>query len=78
MTFFDHIDAFDRLHDLIKRRATGTPIQLAAKFNVSVGTIKNMIATLRDKNFPVAYSREDETYYYEYEIEAIIFRIKPK
>jgi predicted DNA-binding transcriptional regulator YafY len=78
MTFFEHIQAFDRLHDLIKRGATGTPAQLAAKFNVSVGTIKNMITTLRDKGFPIAYSREDETYYYEYEIEVVIFRIKSK
>ena len=78
MTFFDHIDAFDRLHDLIKRRATGTPKQLAAKFNVSIGTIKNRITTLRDKNFPIAYSREDATYYYAYEIEVVIFQIKPK
>jgi predicted DNA-binding transcriptional regulator YafY len=78
MTFIEHIQAFDRLHDLIRRGATGTPAQLAAKFNVSVGTIKNMITTLRDEGFPIAYSREDETYYYEYEIEVVIFRIKSK
>lgn len=78
MTFFEHIHAFDRLHDLIRLRATGTPTQLAAKFKVSVGSIKNMITTLRNEGFPIAYSREDETYYYEYEIEVVIFRIKTK
>jgi predicted DNA-binding transcriptional regulator YafY len=78
MTFFEHIQAFDRLHDLIRRRATGTPTQLAVKFKVSVGTIKNMITILRNEGFPIAYSREDETYYYEYEIEVVIFRVKSK
>ena len=78
MTFNEQIQALERLHDLIKRKGTGTPEQLAEKFNVSVGTIKNLLKILRDKDFPIAYCRDRKTYYYEREIELIVFKAEPK
>ena len=76
MTFMEQIEALERLHELIKRKATGTPEQLANKFGVSVGTIKNMINTLKNKGLPVRYCRDRETYYYEHEVELWLFVIK--
>ena len=70
--------ALERLHLLISRKATGSPEKLTAKFEVSLGTINNMIKTLRLKGLPILYDRERETYYYEYEMEIIIFSVKPK
>ena len=78
MTFNEQIQALERLHDLIKRKGTGTPEQLAEKFNVSVGTIKNLLKILKDKDFPIAYCRDRKTYYYEREIELIVFKAEPK
>ncbi len=78
MTFMEQIEALERLHELIKRKATGTPEQLAEKFDVSLGTIHNFIKTLRSKDLPIAYCRERQTYYYEYEVEVIVFQIKTK
>ena len=49
MTFNEQMEVLERLHLLIKRKATGTPEQLAEKFNVSLGTINNLIKILRDK-----------------------------
>jgi HTH domain len=78
MTFMQQIEAIERFHLLIKRKATGTPEQLAERFNVSLGTINNFIKILRSKNLPVLYCRERQTYYYEYEVEVIVFQIKTK
>ena len=36
MTFMEQITALEHLHELIKRKATGTPEQLAEKFGVSL------------------------------------------
>lgn len=76
MKFDKQMDAIDRLHNLIKRKATGTPEQLSEKFEVSVGTIKNWINILKDRNLPVKYCRDKQTYYYEYEVELRIFWVK--
>ena len=78
MTFFEHFEALERLHSLIKRKATGTPEHLAELFKVSVSTIKNLLRDLKDKNLPVCYCRERETYYYEYDVDVIFFKIVSK
>ena len=78
MTFMEQIQALERLHELIKRKATGTPEQLSERFGVSLGTIHNLIKTLRSKDLPILYCRERQTYYYEYEVDIIVFQIKTK
>jgi hypothetical protein len=78
MTFTEHVFALERLNDLIRRKATGTPEQLAVKFGVSVGTIKNLLKILKDRNLPVCYCRERQTYYYEYEVEVRLFWVNAK
>ncbi|MEN9611834.1 MAG: hypothetical protein RLZZ628_2648 [Bacteroidota bacterium] len=78
MSFMEQIEALERLHHLIKRKATGTPEQLAARFQVSIGTIKNLIKILKHKDLPIAYCRDTQTYYYECELEVYFFSIKIK
>jgi predicted DNA-binding transcriptional regulator YafY len=78
MTFIKQLEVLERLHLLIKRKATGTPEQLASRFNVSLGTIYNLIKILRNRNLPIAFCRERQTYYYEYDVEITIFHIKTK
>jgi predicted DNA-binding transcriptional regulator YafY len=78
MTFSEQLEVLERLHLLIKRKGTGTPEQLAKRFNVSLGTIYNLIKMLRNKNLPLVYCREKQTYYYDCDVEIIIFHIKTK
>jgi hypothetical protein len=78
MTFIEQVDALERLHNLIRLKATGTPEQLAERFNVSLGTINNWLKILRRKDLPVLYCRFRETYYYEYEVEVFLFVVKTK
>jgi hypothetical protein len=78
MTFMEHVAALERLHELIRLKATGTPEQLASRFGVSLGTINNLLKILRGKGLPVLYCRFRETYYYEFEVEVFLFVVKSK
>jgi hypothetical protein len=78
MTFMEQMEALERLHLLIQRKGTGTPEKLAERFGVSLGTINNWIKTLRHKQLPVAYCRERQTYYYEYDVDVFLFVVKAK
>jgi hypothetical protein len=48
---------------------------LAERFEVSVGTIKNWLKILRDKNLPILYCRDRQTYYYAQDVEVRFFWI---
>jgi DeoR/GlpR family transcriptional regulator of sugar metabolism len=78
MTFMEQIEALERLHSLIRRKATGTPEELAERFNVSVGTIKNLLRILKDKELPISYCRNKQTYYYDYDVDVRLFVIDTK
>ena len=78
MTLDEQEDAILRLNDLIRRKQTGTPEKLAEKFGVSDRTMDNLIKTMKNKGFPIAYCRNRQTYHYKYEIEVIAFQVKPK
>jgi hypothetical protein len=75
MNYEKTFDNFDRLHHLIKKKGTGTPKHLSEKFKVALGTVNNWIKLLRNKGLPIVYCRKAQTYYYEYEVEVIIFRV---
>ena len=67
MDIFDDKDKLLRLDQLIRLKATGTPKQLAKKFEVSERTIKRVIKKLREKfDCPISYSKIRKSYYYEY------------
>jgi predicted DNA-binding transcriptional regulator YafY len=78
MSFIEQLEALERLHLLIKRKATGTPEELAQLFQVSYSTIKNLLRILRHKGFPISYCRHQQTYYYDYEVEVSFFMVKPQ
>ncbi|OAV43229.1 HTH domain-containing protein [Lewinella sp. 4G2] len=54
-----------RLHKLISRGATGSPVELARKMGVSRATIFRMLAMLKDSGAPIAYCKNQQRYYYE-------------
>jgi Mn-dependent DtxR family transcriptional regulator len=76
MTFMEQLEALERLHLLIQRKATGTPGQLAERLNVCPRTIRNLIQILKHKDLSVHYSRDLQTYYYESDVEVLFFYIK--
>jgi predicted DNA-binding transcriptional regulator YafY len=58
-------DHFNRLHDLVKRRATGSLDTLAEKFGVGRSTMSRYIEDFKmEFDPPLAYERIGHTYYY--------------
>ena len=56
-----------RLDDLIRRKATGSPDQLAYKLDVSRRTVFRLIDFLRNFGAPIAYCGVKQRYYYREE-----------
>lgn len=78
MKVFMYIDRINRLHQLIKRKATGTPETLAEKLNLSVSRVHQIIEELKIMEVPIAYSRTMKSYYYTDAYEVVIdVQLKP-
>jgi predicted DNA-binding transcriptional regulator YafY len=59
------IETVRRVDDLIQRKATGTPAEMAARLGCSERTWYNFLDQLRnDYQFPIAYCRNRQCYYY--------------
>ena len=58
-------DNINRLHDLVKRKATGSLDTLAEKFGVGRSTMSRYIEEFKmEYDPPMAYDRLKHTYYY--------------
>lgn len=69
MTFKEQLSLTLRIHSLIKRRATGTPEQLARRLNVSRATVFRKINELKSLDAPVLYCKNRQSYFYECQFE---------
>ena len=69
MTLIEKIHRINRLHDLIKRKATGTPKELARKFEVSERCAYRMIEELRSMNLDIVYCRSINSYKYKTQVD---------
>lgn len=56
-----------RIDTLIKRKATGTPIEFAQKMNLSRSGLYRYMEDLKSLDAPVKYSKYRQCYYYEQE-----------
>ena len=63
----------ERIHQLIRMKATGTPSQLAQRIGVSERNLYRIINDMREDGFPILYNRDRGRYYYEKEV---VFEIK--
>ncbi len=55
----------DRIDSLIRRRATGTPDDMAEKLGISRSTWFSHLRLLTNElSFPIEYDSEKQTYYY--------------
>lgn len=65
MKMHDQRDLINRLHDLVKRKATGSLDTLAEKFGVGKSTMSRYIEEFKEEfEPPLAYDRTGHTYYY--------------
>ncbi|MEZ4994213.1 MAG: HTH domain-containing protein [Saprospiraceae bacterium] len=59
------LEQLQRLDSLIKRKATGSPMELATRLKVSKRTVYNLIDTLKLLGAEVTYDNLRESYIYE-------------
>jgi predicted DNA-binding transcriptional regulator YafY len=78
MKFLEEIDRLQRLHRLIRLKATGTPSQLASRLQVSERTVYNEVETLRALGAPIKYCKVRQSYFYAYDIELMLGIVKPQ
>ncbi len=65
MTLLEHLRISKRLNDLIRRKATGTPAQLAHRLGISRATLYRFIRDFKELGAPIKYCTTRQTYYYE-------------
>jgi len=73
MSIINQIQLLDRLHELIKRKATGTPAELASKLKSSTASVYRYINELKSFGAEVKYSKEKQSYIYEKEFKFEVF-----
>jgi len=66
MKLLVYIERINLLHKLIKQGRTGSPAELSKRLGVSPSRLHKVIEELRFKGAPIAYSRQQQTYYYEF------------
>jgi len=62
------LSRYHRLHFLIKTSSTGSPTELARRFNISERQIYRIIAELKDLGLPVIFDRTKQCYRYSEEV----------
>jgi len=69
MNPFERIARLVDVHQLIKQRKTGTPIEFAKKFHISRSQLYNIKEELEDYGAIIKYSRKQNTFYYDSDFE---------
>lgn len=69
MTLLEKLEMIERIDGLIRRKATGTPKQLASRLRVSERCLFKTLKMMRDMGGPINYSVSRQTYSYHYEVE---------
>ncbi|RIJ46176.1 helix-turn-helix domain-containing protein [Maribellus luteus] len=65
---FNQIELIERIDQLIRLKATGSPKALAEKLNVSESTIYRIVDTIKELGAPVDYNLVYQSYVYTEEV----------
>ncbi len=66
--FINQVELIERIDQLIRLKATGSPKKLAQKCNVSESSIYRLIESIKDLGAPVEYSLTYQSYVYKNEV----------
>jgi hypothetical protein len=64
MQLFDTIERAHRIHQLIRRKATGNPDEFAEKLHLRRRQLYNILEEFRDYGATIKYNRMRSTFYY--------------
>ena len=68
MKFFEHIELLQRIDQLIRLKATGTPQNLGEKLKMSERQARRIIDDMKGRGLPISYCKHKQSYYYESEV----------
>jgi hypothetical protein len=61
-------ERIQRIHELIRRKATGTPKELATRVGISERQVHYVLDEMKQFGAPILYSNTLCSYYYEHEV----------
>jgi len=67
MKFLKKIETLERLDQLIRLRATGTPDDLARRLGVSRRSLYDILNVMKEMNAPIEYCTSRKSYFYSTE-----------
>lgn len=62
MKFYEYQEKLNRIQELAKRNATGSPKELAQRINVSERTLFRLVQNIKEQGIPMEYCRKANTY----------------
>ena len=68
MNLVKYFERFQRLHRMIRTKATGSPAELAGKLDLSERAVFEYIRAMREMGAPIVFCPVRRTYYYEREV----------
>jgi hypothetical protein len=67
MSLLKYIQRLKRMDDLIRRKATGTPDEFAARLGLRKSVLMDELRELKELGAEITYCRRSNSYYYEQE-----------
>jgi biotin operon repressor len=68
MQIFETIQIIERINQLFRLKATGSPSELAAKLNICERQVYRIIEDFKDAGLPIQYCKKRKTYFYAREV----------
>lgn len=69
MSITSYFSRLQRMDDLIRRKATGTPTEFAHRMDLSRSMLFKYLEVIKELDGPVQYSSQLQTYYYSEQVE---------
>jgi hypothetical protein len=71
MTFIEKLRCIERVDQLIRLRATGSPTELANRLNISKRSVHNLLEDMRNMGASIYYCHRQRSYCYELEMQFV-------
>ena len=72
MKFLEKLQVIERVDQLIRMKATGSPSALAEKLNVSRRCVYDIIDVMKRMDAPIEYDSKRKSFYYSYTCDLMI------
>jgi hypothetical protein len=69
MKIFEQIQLLQRIDQLIRLKATGTPQTLGDKLKLSERQARRIIDDMKGEGFPISYCKKEKHYFYKSEVQ---------